>query len=270
VTRLDTALGRPILWNYPSNRFAVIGSAAGTIVLAMSRLIGGRPVTIGNLIGTFLALFLAWAVAREIDPDETLSAGVALVLAFLALLQFGFASLWLVGGVLLGLRLIVGTVGVSVRWGDAGVLALLAAYVGYRYASWIVIAVVVVGAVMAGGRRRVPAGVMVVAGGMIGLAFTNASAGFVAPSGETLAALVGMVAAIVILWNGPPPASLTDLREKPIGRDRLLTGRVAATVAVVVVSFQTGLFAALSPIAAALLAAAAVRLVRFVQDELTE
>ncbi len=268
--RLDTALGRPILWSYPSNRFAVIGSAVGTVLLVIIRLIGRRPVTVGNVVGAFAALFLAWAVARELDPDENLSASIALVLAFVALLQFGFASAWLVGGVLLGTRLIVGTVGVSVRWGDAGVLALLAAYVGYRYASWIVIAVIVVGAVMAGGRRRVPAGVMVATGGVIGLAFTNASAGFVAPSGETLAALVGVVAAIVILWNGPPPASLTDLREKSIERDRLLTGRVAATVGVVVVSFQTGFFAAVSPVAAALLAAAAVRLVRFVQDELTE
>jgi len=111
--RLDTALGRPILWSYPSNRFAVIGSAVGTVLLVIIRLIGRRPVTVGNVVGAFAALFLAWAVARELDPDENLSASIALVLAFVALLQFGFASAWLVGGVLLGTRLIVGTVGVS-------------------------------------------------------------------------------------------------------------------------------------------------------------
>jgi len=268
VTRLDTALGRPVLWDHPSNRLAVIGSVAGTIIFAVARLVQGRPVTIGNLIGTFGALFLAWAVARELDPDEDLSAGIALLLGFVALLQFGFASLWVVGGVLLGTRLIVGTVGVSVRWGDAAALTLLAAFLGYRYASWIVVAVMVLGAVIAGGRRKVPAGLLVAAGGVFGLVFAETSAGLAVPRGETLAALVGVVAAIIVLWTGPAPASLSDLHERPIERDRLLTGRVAAAVAVVVVAFQTGFFAALSPVAAALLGAALVRLVRFVQAEL--
>jgi len=270
VTRLDSALGRPILWNYPSNRFAVIASAAGTFVLAITRLMGDRPVTIGNVVGSFGALFLAWAVGRELDPDENLSAGVALVLAFVALLQFGFASLWLVGGVLLGTRLIVGTVGVSVRWGDAGVLAVVAAYLGYRYASWIVIAAMVVGAVVAGGRRRAAAGLLVAAGGVFGLVVSNISAGLGLPSGATLVALVGVVASIVILWNGPAPVSVTDRRSRTIDRHRLLAGRVAAALSVAVVSLQTGFFAALSPVGAALLGAAVVRLVRFTRAELKE
>jgi len=267
VRQLDTALGRSISWDYPSHRFALIGSAAGTVILAVVRLVGDRPVTIGNLLGTFGALFFAWGVARELDPDENLAASIALVLAFVALLQYGFASLWLVGGIGLGARLIVGTVGVSVRWGDAAVLSLLAGYLGYRHASWIAIAVMVLGAVVAGGRRRIPAGLLVATAGVIGLAFSNEPAGFVVPDGETLVALVGAVAAIVILWNDPAPSSLTDRRQKPIERERLLMGRVAAAVAIVVISFQTGFFAALSPVASALLATAAVRVIRFVQTE---
>lgn len=266
--RLDTALGRNIDWSYPSNRFAVIGSGVGTVLLAITRLIGGRPVTLGNLVGTFLALFLSWAVAREVDPDETLSASTALVLAFLAVLQFGFATLWLVVGVLLGVRLIVGTVGVSTRWGDVAALVLLAAYVGYRHASWIVIAVLTLGAVIAGGRRRTPAALLVVAGGVAGLAASAAPMGLTAPGAATLVALVGVVASLVILWNGPAPMTPTDRRERTIEPERLLTGRVAATVTVVTVAFQTGSFTAVSPVAAALLAAASVRFVRYVQTEL--
>ena len=270
MRQLDTALGRSISWDYPSHRFALIGSAAGTVILAVVRLVGDRPVTIGNLLGTFGALFFAWGVARELDPDENLAASIALVLAFVALLQYGFASLWLVGGIGLGARLIVGTVGVSVRWGDAAVLSLLAGYLGYRHASWIAIAVMVLGAVVAGGRRRIPAGLLVTAGGLIGLVLTDRWAGLVVPSGETLAGLVGVAAAIVILWNAPAPVSLTDRRQKPIEPERLLAGRVAAAIAIVVTAVQTGFFAALSPVASALLGAAAVRLIRFVQTEVRE
>jgi len=270
VTRLDSALGRPILWNYASNRFAVIASAVGAVILAITRLVGDRPVTIGNVVGSFGALFLAWAVARELDPDENLSAGVALLLAFVALLQFGFASLWLVGGVLLGTRLIVGTVGVSVRWGDVGVLTVLAAYLGYRHASWIVIAAVTVGAVVSGGRRRAVVGLPVAIGGVLGLVVSDVPAGLGLPSGATLVALVGVVASVVILWSGPAPVSTTDLHSRSIDRHRLLAGRVASGLSVTVVSLQTGFFAALSPVAAALLGAAVVRLVQLTQAELSE
>jgi hypothetical protein len=267
VIRLDTALGRPIRWSYPSNRFAVIGSAAGTVILAVIRLMQDRPVTIGNLVGTCAALFLAWAVAREIDPDEHPSAATALVLAALAILQFGFASVWLVVGVLLGLRSIVGTVGVSLRAGDVVVLSALAAFIGVRYASWIVIAVLVAGAFSCGGRRRAGVGFLVAAAGLAGIAFSRASAGFVMPGLETVMVLVGVVASAVILSGGPEPTSVTDRRQTPIGSPRLVVGRLAAALAVLVVGFQTGLAAALGPVAAALLASAGVRLVRMVQPE---
>ena len=52
--------------------------------------------------------------------------------------------------------------------------------------------------------------------------------------------------------------------------ERLLAGRVAAAIAIVVTAVQTGFFAALSPVASALLGAAAVRLIRFVQTEVRE
>jgi len=78
------------------------------------------------------------------------------------------------------------------------------------------------------------------------------------------------VASIVILWNGPAPVSVTDRRSRTIDRHRLLAGRVAAALSVAVVSLQTGFFAALSPVGAALLGAAVVRLVRFTRAELKE
>ena len=263
---LKSGLGRPVVWSFPSNRFAVLGSAAGSVLIAGVRLLSDRPVTVGNLFATFGALFLAWAVARELDPDEPSSATVALAIAALAVLQFGFASLRIVLGVLLGVRLMVGTVGTRVRAGDVVVLVGLAAYLGYRDAAWIVIAVMALGAWLAGGPHRRAFGLMVVASGAAGIAFSEAGAGFTAPGFDTWMVLAGVVAATFIVATGPGPRSLTDVGNRPLRKDRLITGRVAAAVAVVVVSLQTGLAAAAGPVASGLLGAAVVRLVRGVSS----
>jgi hypothetical protein len=267
VAQFLSGVGRPIVWSIPSNRFAVIGSASGTVVVAAVRLAEGRPLTVGNLLGTFVALFLAWAVGREIDPDENLSAALGLVLAILTILEFGFASVWLVGGVLLAVRLVVGTVGVSLHTGDAIVIAALAGYVGYRHMSWFVVIILVVGVGVSGGAKLLWHGLLVVVGGAVGLALSHASAGFMRPTGGSLAALVGVVAAGVILSGGSPPESVTDHGGKPILRYRLVAGRIAAVIAVVVATGQAGVLATTGPVAAALLAAAGVRLLRSIQRE---
>jgi len=264
----SSALGRPIVWSYPSNRFAVIGSAVGAVIVAVLRMVASRPVTIGNLFGSFMALFLAWAVAREIDPAETISAGIALVVAALAILQFGFASIWLVVGALLGVRAAIGTVGVQLTWIDAAALAVLAGFVGYRYGSWIVVVVLVVGAVLAGDDRKVPAGVVVAAAGVAGLVLGSSSSGWSMPNTDTLIVMIGVVASIVILSGGACPVLPTDVGDRLIEKRRLDIGRAVAAAAVVISAFQTGLPSELSPVAAALLAAGIVRLVRYVQIEL--
>lgn len=69
------ALPRSIDLTYPSNRWAVAGLLGGVV---LSRLRGRSWV---GSVGTGLGGFAAWAIARELDPDHTQSANVALPLA---------------------------------------------------------------------------------------------------------------------------------------------------------------------------------------------
>ncbi|GGR44532.1 hypothetical protein GCM10008959_01950 [Deinococcus seoulensis] len=130
-----SALARPLDFSYPSNRVAAAGSA-GAALLALAF---GRPWAQAAGVGG--AAFLAWATARELDPDHPVTANAALpVAAAVALL--GGAGNPLAGlAVLSGLRLIAGTTGESATSADhAGLLlqSLLAGASGERAAALLV------------------------------------------------------------------------------------------------------------------------------------
>ncbi|WP_019584889.1 hypothetical protein [Deinococcus apachensis] len=100
-----SALGRPLVPSVPSNRFAAGGFVVGTLA---ARLLGRswwEALEVGE------AAFLAWATARELDPDHPETANAALPVAALVALTdrppdplAGFA-------VLSGLRVLAATVG---------------------------------------------------------------------------------------------------------------------------------------------------------------
>ena len=61
----------------PSNRFALVAFAAGTVVATVVLVVGsdagfGRALLDGLRYG--VGAFLTWAVARELDPDSNASA----------------------------------------------------------------------------------------------------------------------------------------------------------------------------------------------------
>ena len=128
-----SALPRPLDFSYPSNRAAAAGLGLG---VAAARLLGRTwPGSLRVGLGTFSA----WAIARELDPDEPLSALWAMPLAFTALLSLpastreqpeGLGSLRhaLPGFTALSsLRALVGSVGPAVGAQDVTALGAQAA-----------------------------------------------------------------------------------------------------------------------------------------------
>lgn len=122
-----TALGRPIDPNYPTNRAIALLSAGVVVAGAAYRLLAGDPLLDSTLwgIGAGLAVFLAWALARELDPDHDLSAFVAAGLMVIGLLLWGLPELLLVFWLLLALRVIDHSTGLPAHWLDSlGLLGL--------------------------------------------------------------------------------------------------------------------------------------------------
>lgn len=75
---MTSALPRPLVFRYPSNRMAAAGFALG--------LLGGRWRG-GNWasgVNCAVSTFLAWSMARELDPDHHASSEVVVALALLS------------------------------------------------------------------------------------------------------------------------------------------------------------------------------------------
>lgn len=104
ATMPPSALARPLDFTYPSNRVAALGSL-GALLLARRR--SGSWQEAVNVAG---ACFLAWATARELDPDHPWTANLALPLAFV-LVARGAPSPLPAAGTMSGLRVLAGTTG---------------------------------------------------------------------------------------------------------------------------------------------------------------
>lgn len=121
-----------------SNRFAALASAAaGAVVFGWeSRRTGPALATLGPAANAAISTFLAWALARELDPDRPRSANTAAVLAGLAAVAFGEAALAALFALLLGARVLVRSTGQPPTPLEALALAGLAFLAARAGAGW--------------------------------------------------------------------------------------------------------------------------------------
>ncbi|MDH3729982.1 MAG: hypothetical protein OES13_02480 [Acidimicrobiia bacterium] len=112
---MRSALGRNIDILVPSNVYvifaAVVAGAIG-LVIGLAQDADGAIGVIGTGIGAGGAAFLAWAIARELDPDNTLTATLGPPLG-LAGWFFDAPGLLLTGAALLTVRVVARTTGSS-------------------------------------------------------------------------------------------------------------------------------------------------------------
>ena len=117
-----TTLGRPVDPRYPTNLAVVVLSPVVVVAGTIYRLVSGYALLEGVLwgIGAGLAVFLAWALGRELDPDHDLSAFVGAGLTVFGLLLTGLPSLLVLFWLLLALRVVNRSTGLpagrSIRW----------------------------------------------------------------------------------------------------------------------------------------------------------
>lgn len=97
-----TSVGRSVDLRLPSNRAAVAATIAVTAAGALWQLLSGEPWFASAAWGAQagIAVFLAWALCRELDPDHPLAAFAAIEFGALGLFLWGLprldVALWLV------------------------------------------------------------------------------------------------------------------------------------------------------------------------------
>lgn len=130
-----TGLGRTVDPRLPSNLLAVAVSGLGGLAVALRGLFDSGSADLGSGLTTLLAVFLAWAVGRELDPDDPRSAALAMAVTLGIALVY---EVEIAGAAvaLLATRLIVGSVGRSLKPVDYFVLIGVAAFSGTRPELW--------------------------------------------------------------------------------------------------------------------------------------
>ncbi len=254
-----TRLGRTLSLRHESHRFALTGSimagAGGFVYWWLAR----DEV---DLVGAFfvgVAVFLAWACARELDPDRNFTAGVALVLAA-PMAVWGRPALLLVLIALQAMRLTVGTIGGTLKPADYVAIILAAGYAGTRPEGWVLVAFLVAGVAIsqAPGYLFLAGGVM--ASGSLGAIITGASIPDQPGSNVGWVWQLVVVVALVVSLQVRGVSSTTDVGNQPISAMRLRVARALTGLMVVgaLLSNTTDAVVVMGPVLAALVATVVV------------
>lgn len=256
---MRSGLGRTIDPGFVSNRIAVIGAAAaGLITLVAQWASNGSP----DLFGAGAAgvgVFLAWAIARELDPDHSAAATLAIVVA-IAFLALGPPAAAVTAVVLLAARVTAGTVGTRLQPTDLVVLTLATAYAGSRPEAWGAAVFLLAAVLIARPPRSSVIALVLGTAAISGALLSGATPSPAALSVTSLALVAAAVVAAAISIPVRTVSSPTDSGTGSIDPLRITAARIGTAGAIVVgvlVSPEGGALA-LAPAVAALIGVAVV------------
>jgi hypothetical protein len=227
-----------------SNRFAVVaflGVLGAAFALDVSGGDDSAAQAAGAALRAALAVFLAWAIARELHPDLPLAATVAAAAA-LPILLSGEPRLGAVVAMLFAVRVVAGTTGREPAALDLVGLPALAAY-SARSPGGVVAGLALAGALALAALQEQPRRPWALASAVAAAVLVVAVAvqqGTIAPDPQAPTALqwglLGMAApaAASMLLRCPAPTSVGDLSGMLLSAARLRDARRLAVVAGIV------------------------------------
>ena len=224
-------------------------------ILALSAVAGatGAYLTLAHGAETWLGVgaagytFLAWALARELDPDRQVPAVVLAVLAGVWAL-LGYRTVLLpFAGLLMIARVVVETTGRRPLPTDLAALAVLAAVMSFTPLGWVVgfgLAVAMyVDDRMSGEPKR--AALLATLGAAVGSTVVATLADVFPRSlpitRPLLIAALGLMALITVLREPLDPVSFVDSRRKSfLRKDRLQAGRALCAILLFIGALVSG------------------------------
>ena len=227
----NSPLGRPLDFAYRSNRLVMAVSvvvAAGFFLVDL--------VSEANLPTSWwaagVAVFLAWAIGRELDPDRTGVAAMAMAISVVFVL-IASPSLLTATAILLAVRLASGTVGLPLGRVEVIVLVAMSVAIGLDGGALAALPAMLIAILISDGtmKRATAAAVLVVALGTFALVRPGLES-----SPFRLGAAVVLVFTAATLWLAlrvPEPSSVCDVGGMPLQARRIAVSRIlaAATVA---------------------------------------
>ncbi len=246
-----SGLGRHLDLRYRSNRIAVLGTLLAAVLIGGITWTTSGDISFAATASTAVGVFLAWAIARELDPDHPGTATITMVVAtILALL--GPPATAVVAVLLIAIRILVGTVGAPLRPGDFVVLLAAAGYAGSRPEGWAAAGALVIAVAVAHRQRHrwLPAAL----GGVALTAALVLSPGADVGLASSLSAALIALAVVGTAAARKPEAvtSTSDFAGQTISADLVVAGRVTAAVVVIATGFLGASATSLTPVVAVL------------------
>jgi hypothetical protein len=130
-----STIGRPVDFRYKTNKAIALITLAVILVAAAIRIASGGAILDDLFWGlkAELAVFLTWALGRELDPDHDLSAFVAVIFSVVALGLFGLPSVGLLFWLLLISRTVNRTTGAPASVLDSCITLALAVWLSKAF-----------------------------------------------------------------------------------------------------------------------------------------
>lgn len=246
-----TGIGRMLEPELRSHRVVLGGAMLGGVAYLALALATERNVADAPLVS--VSVFLAWAVTRELDPDRPHIAVWAMPVAFAALV-YVVPSALASAVILIGIRLVAGTVGAAVTRLDVAVFVLLGFAAGASPILWTValtMAIWLWSAPEVGGLKYAALGSLI-AGVGLGLSLSDTPDVPITQEAYVLAAFAGIV--MMLAMQPKTVASATDARTGQVHAARVGLARKAAGGFLMWAAVMGGVpgFWMLSPVLAAL------------------
>lgn len=154
-----SGIARPLDFDYPGNRLIVSLSAAvfisGSILQWLGNRGGGEALIWG--LEAAAAVFLAWALGRELDPDHHPAALMAAGLTAAVFWMWGRAELGLLLWMLIGTRILNRSAGIKPKWLDLAGFAgfgMWASFQGHWEAGLLTIIILILNGLLPEGQKE--------------------------------------------------------------------------------------------------------------------
>jgi len=268
-----TAVGRSLDPRYPTNlAIGLLSLAFGAVRVATS-LLSGANILESALwgIGAAFAVFLSWALGRELDPDHDLSAFVGAGLMALASLFSELPALIVILWLLVALRVVDRTVGLPARPLDSLALLGLGGWLTWQ-GHWIVGLMTAVAFLLDGLLARPLRYHLVLSGvAFVGTVVLSILHGNMAMEGRPtipLAISAAVMAALflMVITTSREPQTVCDATGERLNPGRVRAAQILALLTALFYAWWGGIAGveALSPLWAAMLGVVLYRLVNLI------
>lgn len=253
-----TGLGRSLEPRLRSHRIVLAGALVSAVVYAAIASATGRELP--DALIAAIAVFIAWAIGRELDPDRPQVAAWTMPLA-LGAVMYDMPSALASAVALIGVRVVAGTIGAAVTWVDIAALALLGFLSGSEPVLWIVGLTLAIWLMTLPevGSLRFAGLASLVAGMGLGLWLAEPSSVEITRNAYLLAAAGGAV--MMLAMRPSTVISVTDARTGPVDAGRIGLARKVAGSFIMWAAVMGGVsgFWMVSPVLAALVATAVAK-----------